>query len=242
MRASAITPALVTALNRVDLRRWLVAHRASVPSGTESRCRRCGSSATHASKSSRSILILRPILRRSVSSLVSPGPRVPIPPPRRDISLPWPVRRGCKYISWASSTCRRPSRVRARRAKMSRINCVRSSTLAGRASSRLRCCVGVRSWSNTTRSARRELASAASSRTLPWPNSVAASGAWRAWLMRSSTSAPALAANSANSSRDSSGSLGQNARACLAFSAGARPFHSMPTRIARSCTTAKTRL
>src|SRR2546430_8425395 len=30
---------------------------------------------------------------RSVSSLVSPGPRVPIPPPRRDIAAPWPVKR-----------------------------------------------------------------------------------------------------------------------------------------------------
>ena len=67
--------------------------------------------------------------RRSVSSFVSPGPRVPIPPPRRDSEWPWPESRGSMYFNCASSTCRRPSAVRARRANISRINCVRSMTL-----------------------------------------------------------------------------------------------------------------
>ena len=66
--------------------------------------------------------------RRSVSSLVSPGPRVPMPPPRRDSQSPEPTSRGIRYFSCASSTCSWPSRVRARRAKMSRISCVRSRT------------------------------------------------------------------------------------------------------------------
>ena len=69
------------------------------------------------------------IFRRSTSSLVSPGPRVPMPPPSRDSSGPAPISRGSRYFSCASSTCSLPSRVRARRAKMSRISCVRSTTL-----------------------------------------------------------------------------------------------------------------
>ena len=69
------------------------------------------------------------IFRRSVSSFVSPGPRVPMPPPSRESqSLP-PTSRGRRYLSCASSTCSLPSRVRARAAKMSRMSCVRSTTL-----------------------------------------------------------------------------------------------------------------
>ena len=68
--------------------------------------------------------------RRSVSSFVSPGPRVPMPPPSRDSAVarsrPAAAAGTC---SCASSTCSLPSRVRARRAKMSRISCVRSTTL-----------------------------------------------------------------------------------------------------------------
>ena len=56
--------------------------------------------------------------RRSISNLVSPGPRTPIapptppppeprePPPRRERSLPRPVSRGRRYSSCASSTCK----------------------------------------------------------------------------------------------------------------------------------------
>ena len=69
------------------------------------------------------------IFRRSTSSLVSPGPSVPMPPPSRDISVPMPTSRGSRYFSCASSTWSLPSRVRARLAKMSRMSCVRSTTL-----------------------------------------------------------------------------------------------------------------
>ena len=72
------------------------------------------------------------MLRRSVSSWVSPGPRVPMPPPSCDMALPRPVRRGSMYSSCASSTCNWPSRVRAWRAKMSRMSCVRSRTRQGK--------------------------------------------------------------------------------------------------------------
>ena len=73
----------------------------------------------------------RRISRRSVSICVSPGPRTPMAPgeplrpPRRSRWLHWPLRRGRRYSVCANSTCRRPSRVRARTAKMSRISAVR---------------------------------------------------------------------------------------------------------------------
>ena len=57
------------------------------------------------------------------------------------------------YLSCASSTCHLPSRVRARRAKMSRISCVRSTTLRSTRSSMCRSCAGVSSLSKMTRSA-----------------------------------------------------------------------------------------
>src|SRR5258708_34749025 len=90
--------------------------------------------------------------------------------------------------------------------------------------SRLRCWVGVRSWSKITASAWFDAMEAASSRTFPDPMSVAASTLSRLWMTRSTTTAPALRASSASSSRDSSESK----------VAAARLFRSSPTRIARS--------
>ena len=66
--------------------------------------------------------------RRSTSSCVSPGPRVPMPPVWRERCGHILVRRGSRYCNCASSICSRPSRLRARCAKMSRISCVRSRT------------------------------------------------------------------------------------------------------------------
>ena len=51
-----------------------------------------------------------------------------MPPPSWDISTPCPASRGSMYCSCASSTCNWPSRVRACRAKMSRMSWVRSMT------------------------------------------------------------------------------------------------------------------
>ena len=90
--------------------------------------------------------------RRSVSSLVSPGPRVPMPPPSRDSAAPAPTSRGSRYFNCASSTCSLPSRVRARRAKMSRMSCVRSTILRPTSSSIWRSCAGVSSLSKMTTS------------------------------------------------------------------------------------------
>ena len=65
-----------------------------------------------------------------------------MPPPSRDSAAPEPTSRGSRYLSCASSTCHLPSRVRARRAKMSRISCVRSITLRSSRSSSCRSCAG----------------------------------------------------------------------------------------------------
>ena len=84
-------------------------------------------------------------LRRSTSSFISPGPRPPMPPMSRDMAVPFPARRGRRYLSWASSTWTFPSRLWARRAKMSRMSWVRSMTLSSVASAILFCCDGDRS-------------------------------------------------------------------------------------------------
>ena len=69
------------------------------------------------------------MIRRSVSSWLSPGPREPMPPCVRDRWVQSFVRRGSWYSSWASSTWSRPSWVWACWAKMSRISRLRSITL-----------------------------------------------------------------------------------------------------------------
>ena len=114
--------------------------------------------------SSRKSAIRLRMRRRSISSFVSPGPRTPIAPPTPaapalrvppacwENATPRPVRRGRRYSNWASSTCNRPSRVRACCAKMSNIKAVRSMTRALSIFSRLRCCEGDNSSSKITRS------------------------------------------------------------------------------------------
>ena len=156
--------------------------------------------------SSERMLIRCRIRRRSVSSLVSPGPRVPMPPPSRDSAVAEPTRRGSRYFSCASSTWSLPSRVRARRAKMSRMSCVRSTTFRSSAVSRLRSCAGVSSLSKMTVSTRASSHMSASEVTLPLPRNVAGSGLGRSCNTRRATSAPAAAARPASSSSECSGS------------------------------------
>ena len=111
--------------------------------------------------SRRSLAIREAIRRRSVSSLVSPGPRPPMPPPCeptrppawRDRLPPQPRSRCLPYSSCASSTCALPSLDLACWAKMSRISAVRSTTLTLTRSSRLRSCDGLSSPSQITVSA-----------------------------------------------------------------------------------------
>ena len=125
----ASTPASVKVLSRVDLPTLVYPTIATVM--TSSFFRRWRSRSRCFSKASSSCsnawMRLR-ICRRSLSSLLSPGPRVPMPPPSRDRLVPSPLRRGSRYLSCASSTCRRPALVLARWAKMSKIKVVRSMT------------------------------------------------------------------------------------------------------------------
>ena len=144
------------------------------------------------------------IIRRSVSNFVSPGPLVPIPPPKRERDIPCPIIRGSVYCSCASSTCSLPSFVRARCAKISRINAVRSSTLIPSACSRFRCWAGDNSSSNTQRSTSSCCANRARSLTLPRPIKNPGSGLGRFCKNFAITSAPAVSASCRSSSSESS--------------------------------------
>ena len=91
------------------------------------------------------------MIRRSVSSWLSPGPREPMPPWVRERWVQRRVRRGSWYSSCASSTWRRPSWVCACWAKMSRISRLRSMTLTLRRLSSDFCWLGESSSSATSR-------------------------------------------------------------------------------------------
>ena len=178
--------------------------------------------------SRRSFAVRARIRRRSVSILVSPGPRVPMPPPPatrppacRDSDSPQPRSLGSMYSSWASSTCALPSLLRACWAKMSRISAVRSITFTRTTPSRRRSWLGLSSPSQITVSAPASVTISASSAALPDPTYVAGSGLPRRWISASSTSDPAVSA-----SRESSRSE---------FSAFARvPSVHTPMRTTRS--------
>jgi len=88
--------------------------------------------------------------RRSVSIWVSPGPRVPIPPPSRSRCDHRPRIRARLYSSCASSTWSFPSAVWAWEAKMSRMIAVRSMTGIPSSPSRLRSWRGDSSSSQAT--------------------------------------------------------------------------------------------
>ncbi len=138
-------------------------------------------SATAESRALRSATRRRAI-RRSDSSCVSPGPRVPTPPPRRSRCCHIPRIRWSEYSSWASSTWSLPSAVWACWAKMSRITVVRSTTRIWSASSSARCWRGASSSSHTTTSASDSRTSSRSSSTLPGPRYVRGSGRRRCWV------------------------------------------------------------
>ena len=99
------------------------------------------------------------MIRRSISSCVSPGPRSPtepLPPPAPE-PPPWRskwvhkrCRRGSMYLYCASSTCVFALAVWARMAKISRIRDVRSSILILSSASILRICLAESSSSKIT--------------------------------------------------------------------------------------------
>ena len=144
--------------------------------------------------------------RRSVSSFVSPGPRVPMPPPRRESAVPLPVKRGRRYFNCAASTCTLPARLCARCAKISRISIVRSTTRTSVAFSRLRICVGVSSRSKIISSISLFSQKFRISSTMPLPTHVAVSGEGRFCIIVAIGSAPPLFASSHSSRSDSSAS------------------------------------
>jgi hypothetical protein len=126
--------------------------------------------------SRRSLDIRSRIRRRSVSILVSPGPRVPTPPllppappPWRDIDSPQPRSLGSMYCICANATCALPSADVACWAKMSRIRAVRSTTFTLTAFSSALSWPGVSSPSQITVSAPVDVTMSRSSAALPEP-------------------------------------------------------------------------
>ena len=177
---------------------------------------------TSASSSS-SFWILRRMWRRSVSSCVSPGPRVPMgdEPPEAVCRTRWvhmPVRRGSRYLYCASSTCNCPSRVLARWAKISRMSPERSSTFTPSSSDRTRIWEGESSLSKTARSHSFASISSLSSFTLPSPRKLRGSGAGLAWIMEAIASPPAVSTRAASSSMVTS-----LERSCTSMLAAASP-------------------
>ncbi len=149
--------------------------------------------------------------RRSVSSWVSPGPLVPMGeppvPPCRSRWLHMPIRRGSRYWYWASSTCRQPSLVLARWAKMSRIRPLRSMTCTPSSSVRTRICDGDRSLSKITMVACSLSTMRLTSSTLPSPMKLWGSGFSRLCRMMPAVSPPAVSTSSDSSIRLSSSAL-----------------------------------
>ncbi len=144
--------------------------------------------------------------RRSVSSLVSPGPRVPMPPPSRDISTPWPdkprqqviqLRQFHLQAAFASARARGEN-IQDELGAVDDFGVQRLFQVALLGG-------GEVVVEDDHVGAHWRPPPPRNSSTLPWPIRVAASGRRRATAsMRSTTSAPALAASSASSSSDSS--------------------------------------
>ena len=150
--------------------------------------------------------------RRSVSSCVSPGPfdpmgPLPLVPAWRSRCVHMPIRRGSRYWYCASSTCRQPSFVRARWAKMSRIRPLRSSTCTPVSSVSTRICEGERSLSKMTIVACSCCTIFCTSATLPSPMKLCGSGFSRLWRIVPTTRPPAVSTSAASSARLSSSAL-----------------------------------
>ena len=164
------------------------------------------------SRSARSLSIFLWIRRRSVSSCVSPGPLepmgpLPLVPACRSRCVHMPMRRGSRYWYCASSTCRQPSFVLARWAKMSRIKPLRSMTCTPRSSVSTRIWEGERSLSKITSVALSAATMVLTSSTLPSPMKLWGSGFSRLWRMLPTTRPPAVSTSAASSRRLSSSVL-----------------------------------
>ena len=171
--------------------------RRSRPRAAVSRCWRTCSTRSF-------IFVIRVrMIRRSVSSWLSPGPREPMPPWVRDRWVHSRVSRGSWYSSWASSTWSRPSWVWAWSAKMSRISRLRSMTLTLSSSSSERCWAGDSSSSATSTLNPVSRLAASRSSALPLPTYQFGS-TWRRFCHSAPTmSAPAVVASEASSDSES---------------------------------------
>ena len=122
----------VRRLSTVDFPAFVYPTSATIGMAFFSRRRRCVERTRRTcSRSACRFWMIRRICRRSVSSCVSPGPRVPMGALVPAWRLRWvhmPVSRGSRYSYCASCTCSRPSFVRARWAKISRMSPLRSTT------------------------------------------------------------------------------------------------------------------
>ncbi len=222
--SSVSTSASVRALRSVDLPAFVYPTIAMRTTGERSLDLRLRSRLRATTSSSRLSSAMRVrASRRSVSSWVSPGPLVPMPPPRRSRCLHRPLNLGRRYSICASSTWSLPSRVCACMAKMSRMSAVRSTTLTSpMIRSRLACCEGVRSSSNTTRVASRSRAMRATSSALPEPMNVRGFGFSSFWETVATISAPAVSASRRSSARESSTSQSPGPRSAATRTARSR--------------------
>jgi len=98
--ASSSIPASVRAFKRLLLPAEVYPTRAAVFSPDCFLCERTSSLCFSTSFSSRFSLLMRSRMRRrSISSFFSPGPLVPMPPPRRDRDFPSPASLDARYLS-----------------------------------------------------------------------------------------------------------------------------------------------
>ena len=162
-------------------------------------------------------------MRRSSSICFSPGPPVfPRPPLWRSKWVHPRTRRVERCSRRASSTCRRPSLLLARRLKISRINSVRSITARPVAFAMLRSWAADNAASKTMTSAPEATASPLISSILPLPRYVAGSGLSRRACIRPTGSSASLRTSSVSSSAASANdgrpmaTVTRKARAALA--------------------------
>ncbi len=141
--------------------------------------------------------------RLFISSLVSPGPRPPIPPVNLDMAVFFAIRRGSRYFNCASSTWSLPSLVCARWAKISRISWVLSITFISVRSVIERICEGFNSWSKIIRVAPFVSARIVSSSSFPRPIRNLESTFFRRCRIVSATSMPPDTARSVSSAIES---------------------------------------
>ena len=118
-----------------------------------------------------------------------------------------PISRGSRYWYCASSTCRQPSFVRARWAKMSSIRPLLSSTCTPHSSVSTRTCEGDRLLSKITMVASLFSTMRLTSSTLPSPMKLWGSGFSRLCNIMPTDWPPAVSTSAASSARLSSSAL-----------------------------------